>query len=100
LPTLIGLLTLKVLCAAGIGEPVRGTFKIRFEASELTETPPVKLPDDCGKNVTLNDVLCPGVRVTGVVIPEMLNPVPLVATWEMCAIEPPVFVTVSVWVEL
>jgi hypothetical protein len=56
-PTLIGLLTLKVLCVAGAGEPVSGTFKFEFEASEVRETPPLKLPDDCGRNVTLNDVL-------------------------------------------
>jgi hypothetical protein len=44
-------------------------------------------------------VLCPGVRVTGGVIPEMLYPAPAAATAEIVALVPPVFVTVSVWLE-
>jgi hypothetical protein len=40
----------------------------------------MKLPADCGAKVTLNDVLCPGVSVTGVVIPDTLSPAPLAPT--------------------
>ena len=80
LPTLIGLLTLNVLCATVTADPVIGTFKFGFEASDATDTLPLKLPADCAANVTLNDVLCPGISVTRVVIPETLNPVPLAAT--------------------
>ena len=54
------------------------------------------MPVDVGANVTVNDVLCPGVNVTGGVIPETLNPVPAAATAEIVALVPPVFVTVSV----
>lgn len=79
MPTLIGLVTLNVLVAA-TADPVSGTFKFEFEAFDVTDTLPLKLPADCGVNVTLNDVLSPGVSVTGVVIPETLNPVPLAAT--------------------
>jgi len=44
----------------------------------------------------VNVVLCPAVSVTGVVIPEMLNPVPDAATAEIIALVPPVLVRVSV----
>lgn len=44
---------------------------------EATETPPLKFPEDCGAKVTLKDALCPGVRVTGVLNPETLKPVPV-----------------------
>jgi hypothetical protein len=39
--------------------------------------------------------LCPAVRVTGTVIPLRLNPVPLIPTWEIVTLDPPVLVTVS-----
>jgi hypothetical protein len=48
----------------------------------------------------VNDVLCPGVKVTGAVIPETLNPAPDSATAEIVAFVPPVFLIVSVWLEL
>lgn len=99
LPTLIGLVTLKVVCVAPTPDPVSGTVKFEFEASDVIVTLPLKLPADGGVNVTLNDVLCPGGTVTGV-NPETLNPVPLAVTWEICTFEPPVFFTVSVCVEL
>ena len=56
------------------------SFKVGFEAFEVIETMPLKLPADCGAKLTLKDALCPGVNVTGIVIPETLNPVPLAAT--------------------
>ena len=48
----------------------------------------------------MNVVLCPAVNVTGGVIPEMLNPVPAAATAEIVALVPPVFVNVSIWLEV
>ena len=45
-------------------------------------------------------VLCPAVNVTGGVISEVLNPVPVAATAEIVALVPPVFLIVSVWLEL
>ena len=53
-----------------------------------------------GVNVTVKVVLCPGVNVTGGVIPETLNPAPDSATTEITAFVPPVFLIVSVWLEL
>lgn len=43
----------------------------------VIETEPVALPADVGANVTLNEVVCPGLSVCGTVSPVMLNPAPL-----------------------
>ena len=95
LPTLIGLVTLKVPCAPA-ADPVSGIVKVGFCASEVTVMLPLKVPADCGANFTLKETLCPAVNVTGGLIPEKLNPVPLAPTALMCASDPPVFFTVSV----
>jgi hypothetical protein len=77
-------------------DPVKGIARLGFEAFEVTVRVPVKLLAEGGVNVTVTEVLCPGVSVTGGVIPEILNPVPDAATAEIVALVPPVFVTVSV----
>jgi hypothetical protein len=79
--------------------PLRGIDRLGFEAFEATVTVPLNVPADVGANFTVNVVLCPGVSVTGGVIPEMLNPVPAAVAAEIVALVPPVFVTVSVWLE-
>jgi hypothetical protein len=66
----------------------------------VTVAVPVNVPTDVGAKVTVNVVLCPAVSVTGVVIPEMLNPVPVAATAEIVALVPPVFLIVSVWLDV
>ena len=66
----------------------------------MTVTVPLNVVALVGAKVTVNVVLCPGVNVTGGVIPEMLNPAPDSATAEIVALVPPVLVRVSVWVEL
>jgi hypothetical protein len=76
--------------------PLSGIDKLGFDAFEVTITVPVNVPVDVGANCTVKVVLCPGVSVTGGVIPEMLYPVPAAATAEIVALVPPVFVTVSV----
>jgi hypothetical protein len=76
--------------------PLSGIAKFGFEAFEVTVTVPLNVPADVGANFTVKVVLCPGVNVTGGVIPEMLYPVPAVPTAEIVALVPPVFVTVSV----
>jgi hypothetical protein len=80
--------------------PLSPMLREGFEAFDVTVTVPLALPADFGAKVTLNEVLWPGVKVTGVVIPEMLKPVPETATAEIVAFSPPVFFTVSVWLEL
>jgi hypothetical protein len=70
--------------------------KLGFEAFDVTVTVPLNVVTLVGVKVTVNDVLCPGVKVTGVVIPETLNPSPDSATAEIVAFVPPVFLIVSV----
>jgi hypothetical protein len=80
--------------------PLRGIAKLGFEAFDVTVAVPVNVPADAGANFTVKVVLCPAVKVTGVVIPETLNPVPDAATAEIVALVPPVFLIVSVWLEV
>ena len=61
---------------------------------------PLELPEDCGSKMTLKDVLCPGVRVRGVVNPLMLKPAPVTVTCVMVKLVPPVLLSVSDWVWL
>ena len=60
----------------GTPVPLNAMVRLGFEASDVMEILPLKLFADGGVKVTLNDALCPGVNVSGVVIPDMLNPVP------------------------
>ncbi|HEY6270492.1 MAG TPA: hypothetical protein VIX19_00690 [Terriglobales bacterium] len=76
--------------------PDSGIDKDGLEAFEVTVTVSLALLVDVGVNVTVNDVLWPGVNVTGGVMPEILNPVPDTEAAEMVALVPPVLVTVSV----
>jgi hypothetical protein len=97
LPTPIVLgLTLSCPCVDPVAEPLREMVRFVLEAFEAIATLPVKLPADCGANVTVKVVLCPGVSVTGALNPEMLKPVPETVPCEIVAFKPPVFCTVSV----
>jgi hypothetical protein len=80
--------------------PLKGIARLGSDAFDVTVTVPGNVPTDCGAKVTVKVVLCPAVNVTGVVIPETLNPVPDVATAEIVALVPPVFLMVSVWLEV
>src|ERR1700678_476969 len=80
--------------------PLRGIDKLGFEAFDATVAVPGNVPADVGAKVTVKAVLCPGVNVSGVVIPETVNPVPDAATAEIVALVPPVLVSVSVCLEL
>ena len=75
--------------------PDSGMVSDGLEPFEVTVTVPLALPVTVGVNVTLNVVLAPAASVTGVVMPLKLNPVPMIATWEIVTLEPPVFVTFS-----
>ncbi len=93
LPTATGELTLSV---PTVLLPLSGTVKLGSDASDVMDTLPLKLPAADGVKETLNEVLCPGVKVSGVLIPDTLKPVPLAAAPEIVALAPPVFLTVSV----
>jgi hypothetical protein len=75
--------------------PVSGMVRVELEAFEVTVRLPLTIPADAGVNLTLKVALCPAVSVAGVVIPLKLSPVPLMPTWEIVIVEPPVLVTVS-----
>jgi hypothetical protein len=97
--TVMGL-TLKVPGVAAVPVPLNATVRLGFDAFDVTAILPLKLFADGGVKVTLNDALCPGANINGVVIPAMLNPVPLTVAAEIVAFTPPVFLMVSVWVWL
>ena len=59
--------------------PDKGMFRVGLEAVEVRVTLPLALAADVGANLTLKVVLWPAVRVSGVVIPLRLNPVPVMA---------------------
>jgi hypothetical protein len=73
--------------------------KLGFEAFEVAATLPLKLPEDCGAKVTLKGTLCPGVKVKGVLNPEMLKPAPVTVACVTVRLDPPVLFSVSdrVW---
>jgi hypothetical protein len=85
-----------VKVAAATEVPLRGIDKLGFDAFDVTVAVPGNVPTDVGANFTVKVVLCPAVNVTGVVIPETVNPVPDAATAEIVALVPPVLVRVSV----
>lgn len=59
-----------VPCVAPV--PDRGMFKLGFEPSEVIVMLPLELPLAVGENTTLNEVLCPALKVKG-----KLNPLTL-----------------------
>jgi hypothetical protein len=80
--------------------PLNEMARLGFEAFEVTVSVPGNVPADVGANFTVNVVLCPGVNVTGGVIPETANPAPDSPIAEIVALVPPVFWIVSVWLEV
>jgi hypothetical protein len=69
-----------VKVAAATEVPLRGIDKLGFEALDATVAVPGNVPADVGAKVAVKVVLCPGVKVSGVVIALRLNPVPLIPT--------------------
>jgi len=75
--------------------PESGTTKVESEASEIIVTSPFTAPLELGLKETLKVLLCPGVNVTGTVIPLTLNPAPLAVKEEIVELMPPTLVNVS-----
>jgi hypothetical protein len=73
-------------------------LRVGFEASEVIETFPLKLPEDCGAKIAVIDALCPGAKVKGVLNPEMLKPAPVAPACVMVSLVPPVLLSVLDWV--
>jgi len=57
--------------------PDNGMVRVGLDAVEVIVTLPLALAADVGANLTLKVVLWPAVRVSGVVMPLRLKPVPL-----------------------
>jgi hypothetical protein len=72
------------------GEPV---------AVLVTVTVPLSLPEELGLKITLNVILCPAVRVTGVPAPLSVNPAPLSVICETITLALPELVTVTFCVD-
>jgi hypothetical protein len=90
--SLAGLL---VSCPAVTPVPVSGIASVGFPGSEVIVKFPLAEPAACGAKITVNDVLCPAARVSGVAIPFRLNAVPLTAACEIVTLAALLFVTVS-----
>jgi hypothetical protein len=75
--------------------PDNGMARVGLEAFEVIVMLPLTVPADPGANVTVKVALWPAVSVAGVVMPLRVKPAPLVATWEIVTLEPPVLVIVS-----
>ena len=60
--------------------PDKEMVRVGFDALEVMVMLPLALPADDGANETLKVALCPAFRVTGVVMPLKLNPLPLTTT--------------------
>ena len=80
--------------------PVREIVAGEFVALLTTATLPARLPVEVGANVTLNEVDWPAARLSGSVIPLVLNPVPVALICEMETLEFPVLEIVTLWVAL
>ena len=76
-PRLVGF---DVRAPAATPVPDKGIVRVGFEALEVIVTFPLAAPADAGVNETLNVALWPAVKVTGAVIPLMVNPDPLTPT--------------------
>src|SRR5712692_6052894 len=98
---LFPVMTLPKLALDGVAEscactPVPLRARVRGEPGALLvmETLPLALPVAAGEYVAVNEVLCPGLRVSGAVMPLMVNPVPDTLAAEMVTLAVPEFVNV------
>jgi hypothetical protein len=80
--------------------PESATTSGEFVALLTTVTLPARLPAIAGANVTLKEVDWPAARLSGRVIPLVLNPVPVALTCEMETLEFPVLEIVTLCVAL
>ena len=92
-PTLVGLGVSWITCATPV--PLSDTNVGLLEALLTKEICPEALPADAGANCVVYVELCPGVRVSGRVMPLPLKPVPEVVIDEIVRFAFPVFVTTT-----
>ena len=75
--------------------PTSCTTKGLELALVVRERLPVTLPEVLASNVTVKVWLCPGVKLTGVVKPAMLKPLPVTLAWLMLKLLLPTLVAVT-----
>src|SRR5713226_3734127 len=93
---LVGLAPSKNVAATPL--PLRAMARGEPGALLLMETLPLALPAAAGENVAVNEVLCPGLRVSGAVMPLMVNPVPEALAAEIVTLAVPELLNVMVCV--
>ena len=76
--------------------PETAIVNVGFEPSEVMVTIPAKFATDCGAKPTVKVVLCDAFKVSGVVMPLRVNPVPLMLACETFTLVAPVLVSVTV----
>ena len=67
-------------CPAAVPVPDRGTDKFGFDPLDTTAMLPLTAPAEVGAKVALKVKLCPGVKVSGGLIPLTLKPLPVTVT--------------------
>ena len=72
--------------------PVTGMVKVGLGAFDVRVTFPLAAPLAAGVNVTLKVAVCPAFSVRGAVIPLSARPAPLIPTWEIVTLAPPVLI--------
>jgi hypothetical protein len=76
--------------------PERATLNEVFEALLVMATFPVALPEAFGANVTEKLALCPAPIVAGMLIPLIVNAVPVTAAWLTVTLDDPVLFRTTV----
>jgi hypothetical protein len=61
-----------------VPKPARGMLNVVFEAFDVMVTLPLTVPADGGLKLMVNTAVCPAKRVTGVVIPDIVKPTPVI----------------------
>ena len=79
--------------------PVRPIVAVPDEALSVSVTAPVAAPAAVGSNPTVSVAVCPGFRVTGQLIPDMLKPFPVTEPALMVSAAVPVELSVTVCVD-
>jgi hypothetical protein len=87
----------RIPAAAAVPFAVKDTMVGEFVALLVSDTLPLAAPVTVGAKRAVNVLLCPAVRVNGVVSPVVLKPAPLTVEEEIVTDELPVFVIVTVW---
>ena len=89
------LLGFDVIAPAVAPVPDNGMVRLGLDAFDVMFMLPVAVPAAVGANVKGTLVLCPALKVTGVLIPPSAKPDPLTATCEIVMLEELELVTVS-----